>query len=294
MKKTFLMFGALLALGTLHAAPLSAVEPTVRTVYVTAVDNKGVPVEGLTAADLGLKEGGKDREITSVEPARTKMRLALAIEETLTASTAARQGLADLAVKLAPHAEMSLVVLGLSHKVVVPYTSDAGAIVNAIRALPQVQQGVTNVGDGMAALAKEFEKDAVERPVMLVIALERQGSLAGGPEGVLGPLRNSRAQVHVVSVSGGGIGRVSADMMEDSGLTEVFSEGPRQTGGRQVRVNSMTAVPAALEQVATELSSQYAVTYTLPDGVKPSDRLAVSTKKRGVTLRAPTRLPSVK
>ena len=39
------------------------------------------------------------------------------------------------------------------------------------------------------------------------------------------------------------------------------------------------------------LKRQYVIEYTLPDGVKPSDRLSVTVKRKGVTLRAPTRVP---
>jgi len=35
---------------------------------------------------------------------------------------------------------------------------------------------------------------------------------------------------------------------------------------------------------------QYLLTYTLPDGVKPADRLSVSTSRKGVTLTAPSRV----
>jgi len=47
-----------------------------------------------------------------------------------------------------------------------------------------------------------------------------------------------------------------------------------------------------LQQVADDLSSQHVITYTLPDGVRPADRISVSLKKPGATLRAPSRVPN--
>ena len=44
------------------SAPVAAA-PAERTVYVTVVDGNGVAVTDLTAADLVVKEGGKEREI---------------------------------------------------------------------------------------------------------------------------------------------------------------------------------------------------------------------------------------
>jgi hypothetical protein len=50
-------------------------------------------------------------------------------------------------------------------------------------------------------------------------------------------------------------------------------------------------VPAALAKIADNLMNQYVLTYTLPDGVKPNDRLSVSTSRKGVRVLAPTRVP---
>ena len=59
----------------------------------------------------------------------------------------------------------------------------------------------------------------------------------------------------------------------------------------------MEIAPAAgslmdLQNLASELLQQYRLSYTLPAGVKPSDRLAVSVTRKGVTVRAPTRIRS--
>ena len=47
----------------------------------------------------------------------------------------------------------------------------------------------------------------------------------------------------------------------------------------------------ALEQLAQELLHQYEVVCTVPDGVKPGDKLSVTSKRKGVTTRAAARLP---
>lgn len=257
---------------------------TKRTVYVTAVDRDGQPVAGLTAADFAVKEGGKDAVIVSVEPARARMRIALGITEPLTASGAALQGMANLIVKLAPQAEISLIVIGLSNHVLVPYTSDAAIHMAALRAIPRVQRQVpVNAGEGIVEIAREFQKDETDRPVMIVIAVDTGQDVSMRHDYVLGTIRDSRVQLHVVAISGGGMG---------GDLSRVLSDGPRQSGGRQIGVSALSAVPGAMEQIATELNGQYALTYTLPDGVQPSERIAVTVGRRGVTLRAPTRVPA--
>jgi len=272
----------LLCVGGTTVSAQTASGATTRTVYVTAVDREGQPVSGLTTADFTVKEGGKDGAVVSVEPARARMRIALGITEPLTGSGHALQAMADLIVKLAPQADISLIVIGLSNRVLVPYTSDVATHIAALRAIPQVQRQVpVNTGEGIVDIARELQKEETDRPVMIVIAVDTGESVSMRHDYVLGAIRDSRVQLHVVAASAGGVG---------GDLSRVLSDGPRQSGGRQIGVSALSAVPGALDQIATELAGQYALTYTLPDGVKPSERIVVSLGRRGVTLRAPSRV----
>jgi hypothetical protein len=45
-----------------------------------------------------------------------------------------------------------------------------------------------------------------------------------------------------------------------------------------------------LGNIADELLHQYEITYTLPAGQKPDDKLEVKSKRKDVTVRAPSRL----
>ena len=47
-----------------------------------------------------------------------------------------------------------------------------------------------------------------------------------------------------------------------------------------------------MQQIARELKHQYALTYTLPDGMKPSDRLEVKVTRKDLKVLAPTRIPT--
>ena len=80
-------------------------------------------------------------------------------------------------------------------------------------------------------------------------------------------------------------------MSDESGREQVLGDGPKQSGGRRIEVNVTAGIPKALQQVADDLLAQYAVSYVLPDGVKPNKRFQISTKKRGVSLRAPSTIP---
>jgi VWFA-related protein len=278
------------ALTAVHAA--SAADTT-RTVYVTVVDDSGKAVPGLTPEDFAIKEAGKDRVIKSVEPARTKMRLALMVEETLVPMVAVRSGIADFVKRMYQDAEISIIVVSQRNITAVDFTSDPNALMAGINGLSLSQQKVqTMVPEGVYEMAKVFEKAKPERPVMVLVALETQQVSAEEPQNVLNQLGRSRAMMSVVSMDGGG-GSVSTGVgsqMDMAGRAQVMGDGSKQSGGRRVEVAALTGMPKALQQVADDLSAQYLITYTLPDGVKPSDRLNVTLKKKGPTLRAPTKV----
>jgi hypothetical protein len=57
------------------------------------------------------------------------------------------------------------------------------------------------------------------------------------------------------------------------------------------QVTGNLALAPMLKKVADNLLNQYVLTYTLPDGVKPNEKLQLSTTRKGVKLIAPTKLP---
>ncbi len=119
-------------------------------------------------------------------------------------------------------------------------------------------------------------------------------------------LRKSGAALYVVSTAGAqgrapsqaraGISAEQAQLADSeladssTNLALVLGDGSKESGGRHDQVVATTHAKA-LEQLAQELLHQYEVDCTVPDGVKPGDKLAVTSKRKGVTVRAPARLP---
>jgi VWFA-related protein len=288
--------GLTLSMAALAGAPTAIPAPEVqatRTVYVTVVDNQGQAVTGLTPADFRLRENNRDRDIVSVEPATEPMHVALMVEESLTPAGGVRQGMFELIKVLQGKAEISLVVVGLSNRTAVPYTTDPNVLVQGLNALPlnQGQQQINHVPEGIAEMARVFQKQRPARPVMVMLAIDSQQVSSEQPQNVLNQLRDSNAQLHVVSIqTPQAVASGSGEMLDTAARQQVLGDGPRQSGGRQWPVPALTAVPKAMLSVANDLMNQYKITYTLPAGTKPSDRLNVTTSRRGVTLRAPTRI----
>jgi hypothetical protein len=269
-----------------------AAQPGERRVYVTVTGRDGAAVAGLTPADFVVREGGQAREVVSVAPATARMRLAILIEESLTPTGGVRLGVAEFMRRMQPHAEMSLVVMGLRNFVLVDYTTDVGALFAAINGLSPVgiQQQVNNVPEGIYEAARAFERDRPERPVMVVVAREMMQPSSEEPQHVLNQIGRSGAVVEVVSVESGQSNVSVGNLSDMSARAQILGDGSRQSGGRRIEVSALTAVPRALQQVADDLLSQYVITYAVPAGARPSDRLNVNLQRRGLTLRAPTRI----
>lgn len=278
--------------GVRSVVPVLAAGPTTRTLYVTVVDERGRAVPGLKPADFSVVEGGKPHTITSVAPASEKIRLALMVEQILVSQSYVRLGIAQFAERMSASAEVALFTVSQRAEKLVDYTSDPNVFVEAISNLPvglSRQSGA--VPDAVYEVAKQFEQAKPARPVIVMAVIE-QGQSTDTPEGVLTQIARSKAQVWAVSLSVSGTAANSfATRQQTVGREQVIGDGSMQSGGRRIPLSALSGFQAGLHQVADDLESQYLITYTLPDGVKPSDRVSVSLKKPGATLRAPRRVP---
>ena len=272
-------------------APPAVIEAAERTVYVTVVDGNGAAVTDLTAADLVVKEGGKDREIVKAGPASAKMRLTIAVEERLMADTAVRQAMFAFMKRVIDRAEIRLVTIGLRNNTAVDYTSALDVLVAGINKLTLNPRPESQIAEGVNEVASELIVAKPERSALVVLAFS--GGQAGvDPRSVLEKVRQSGVTMSAVTLAGGTTDSSSAASLADqSGREQVLGDGPKQSGGRRIEVPSTGAFPQALQQIANDFLAQYAITYTLPEGVKPDKRFSIGSKRRGVTLRAPSAIP---
>jgi hypothetical protein len=269
------------------AAPAA---PTTRTVHVTVTDGKGTAVTDLDAAELVVKEGGKEREVVRAEPAPGRLRVALTVEERLVGDSSIRLGLFEFVKRLAGAADISLITVGLRNQTVVDFTGDANTVLDAINRLTLNPRPDSNLNEGVLEIADAFAATRAERPALVVVALS--GGQAGvDPRNVLDKLGASGATMHAVTLEGGASAAGVDSMRDESGREQVLGDGPKQSGGRRHEITVTAAATKALQTVADDLLAQYAITYVLPDGVKPNKRFSISAKRRGISLRAPSIVP---
>jgi hypothetical protein len=283
-----------LAVATAVLAPVagSAAETATmtRTVYVTVTDDKGAPVPDLTPADLVVKEGGKERPITKAAPASAKMRLTLAVEERLIADTAIRQAIFAFMKRLTDYADIRLITIGLRNYTVADYTGSLDVLVSAINKFTLNPNKDSNIAEGVLEIADHYADTKADRPVLVVLALS--GGQAGvDARTVLDKLRQSGTTMYSATLAWNTDTGAVGTLTDQSGREQVLGDGPKQSGGRRIEVPSTGAFSRTLQQFSDELRAQYAVTYELPDGVKPDKRFAISSKRKGINLRGPSAIP---
>lgn len=250
-----------------------------RTVYFSAVDAKGVPVIDLTAADLTVKEGGKDRTIGALRPANTPMHLSILVDD---GGTGGFQGaLAQLIQATFGQAEYTIRALLPQAITMVDFTRNGDELRDAVRRLGprgRIQVDTEQIIAGVTDAAKELKLRRAKRGVIVAFTAAGEKTQSDLTDEAMNALQGSGASLSVVYVTGIELGRVLGD-------------GPRQSGGIIEQVTGNSALPAAVAKLADVLRHQYVLTYAVPDGVKPNERLALSTSRKGVKLIAPTRLP---
>lgn len=277
MKRMFAL-PLLLLLGTVTLTARPAAD-IIRTVHFSAIDGNGVHVTDLTAAELTVKEGGKDRDIQAVGPATMPMQLSILVDD---GGTGGFQGaLSQLIQATYGRAEYTLRVLSPQAIQVVDFTQDADELRAAIRRIGprgRIQIDTEQIIAGVTDAAKELQKRRARRASIIALTAAGEKALSDLSDEAVKALKSSGASLSVIYVTGIELGVVLGD-------------GPKHSGGIIEQVTGNLALTPAIAKIADNLRNQYTLTYTVPEGVKPNDRLALSTSRKGVKLIAPTRLP---
>jgi hypothetical protein len=268
-----------------------------RRVYVIAHDRNGAAVLDLAADDISVKEGGKAREVLAFRPATGPMQIAILVDDNGTGFY--RVAVARFIEALIGRAEFSIITVAGQPMKLTPFTPNSDVLREAVAQLiarPASPDG-GQLLSGISEAAIDFERRKVERPIILALTVGGEEHTPLPSHHVLDQLRKSGAALHVVSVRGSTLrptapaARSSDLLNENLGLNEVIGDGPKRSGGRREEVPAIAGAVTGLQQLAELLKRQYVVEYALPDGVRPQDRFSIETRRRDVTLRAPTHIP---
>ena len=256
-----------------------------RSLFVSAVDNNGEPVQGLDADAFVVREDGVRREVLRVSRATEPIDVALLIDNSQSADdeiTFFREALPKFVAKMAPGNHVALIALADRPTILADYTDDAKRLTDrAGRLFPMSGSGMTLL-DAIVETSKGLERRETPRAVIVAVITDGIEFTNHVHQDILSSLQKSRAGLHLVTI---GQFHHSEDPQGVRERSLMLEAGPRASGGQRIPLLSPHGLDLAMQRLARELLSQYKVTYARPQSLIPPEKTDVSSGRPGVTMR---------
>ena len=272
--------GAMLTSDSRAAAQTASRE---RTLFVSAVDAKGEPVEGLGPDAFVVREDGRRREVLRVSRATEPIDLALLVDNSQAVTdeiTYIREALSKFVAAMGKEHRIALIGLAERPTVLVPYTTDRAQLATAIgRFFFTTGSGMTLV-DALFETSRGLRSRDGERAIFVPVVTDGVEFTNRYSKDVVRELREAGVSVHAVT-----IGRFPySDEHSTRERGFVLDDAPRATGGQRITMLAPQALPALMERLARELSAQYKVVFGRPESLYEWD-VEVTSGRPGLTVR---------
>jgi len=255
-----------------------------RTLFVSAVNDKGEPVEGLGPDAFVVKEDGVRREVLRVAPATEPMDIAILVDNSTAAAdeiTFLRTSLSKFVQTMAPGNKVAVITLADRPTIKVEYTDDAVRLKEAASSLFSTPQSGMTLLDGIFETVSGLQRRETPRAVVVPVITDGVEFTTHYFRDIVNTLVKNRVALHMVT-----IGPFYHD--EEHGTRErsfLLDAGPRESGGQRISLLSAHGLDNALDRLAKELRAQYKVVYSRPESLIPPDKVTVAAGKPGVTMR---------
>ena len=257
--------------------------PRERAIFVSAVDAKGEPVEGLSVNDFVITEDGRRREVLRVSRAIEPMDIVLMVDNSQAAESAIssfRTALTKFVAKMAEGNQITLIGLAARPTVLVDYTSNLRQLEQGIgRIFSQTNNGMTLL-DALVESSTGLRRRENTRAVLVPIITDGVEFSNRYSRDVIAAIREAGASLHAVTI---GDFPIATDIQREREFT--IAGGTRQTGGQRITLLTELGVDEALQKLARQLSSQYKVVYGRPESFLPPEKIEVTSPRPGVTMR---------
>ncbi len=258
--------------------------PRERTLFVSAVDQKGEPVEGLGPDAFAVREGGRRREILRVSPATEPMDVAIFVDNSQAAQAAIpffRDALPAFVTALTGDVRVALIGLAERPTVIVPYTTDKAQVNAAIGKIFSIAGSGMTLLDALFETSRGVRSRKTPRAAFVPVFTDNVEFTNRYSKDIVRELTRDGVSLHVV-----GIGRFA--YQDDHPIRErafLIDEGPKATGGARITLLTPQPLTMTLERLARELSHQYKVVFARPDAPFDGTEVEISSPRRDLTVR---------
>lgn len=286
-----------LAIGLAGLPSAAAAQAVELTMYVSALDREGAPVEKLSPDDVLVREDGVAREVLRVARATAPMQVAVLVDNSAATEpdiSNLREAILQFAKTMAPGNEVSIVAYADRPTILTNPTSNLQLLEQGVgRIFAQPNSG-SYVLDAIVETSRGFVKRGAGRPVIVLFATEAAEFSHADEVQVLDELAAAGAALHALVLTRGGGGNLSNTEVRNRNVA--FDRGTRETGGQRVNLLTSMGYKAVAETLATELRAQFEVVFARPQLLIPPSKTTVESASpditvRGMLARAPSRVP---
>jgi VWFA-related protein len=271
------------------AAALLHAQSRERTLFVSALDKDGKPVEGLGPEAFVVREDNNRREILRVSRATEPLDIALLVDN----STAAeddllflRTALSAFVARMAPRAQIAVITLADRPTIRVDYTNDAARLTSSVGSLFTSPQSGMTLLDAITEVTRGLARRESPRAVIVPVITDGVEFTNTYHRDALNAVRNARAAVHMVTIG-------QFPFSDQRGIRErsfFLDQGTTESGGQRIALLNPMGLDTAMARLAAELLSQYKVVYSRPQSLIAPEKVTVSSARPELVMRgAPAR-----
>lgn len=260
--------------------------PVERTLTVTAVDEAGEPVQGLSVEEVAVLENGVARETTRFARDERPLDIAVLVDTSQPMASLYRLNVLDAVLsflrRLPPGAKFALWTTGDRPTKAVDYGDDPAVAERTLRRV--IPAGGNTVLDALVEAARDLKGREERRGVVLAVTGMGIGFSDRDRRRVVDEGLETGVQFLAVQFDESGSADVQAgsEQINRQDYDYVLSELTRRSGGRHERVLSAMGARGALEKMVPELTARYRLTYTSSGR---DDKLEVQVARPGVKVR---------
>lgn len=254
-----------------------------RSIFVSAVDSRGEPVEGLGPSDFVITEDGRRREVLRVSRAVEPMDIAVLIDNSASAERAIlsmREGLRAFIGALAGNNQIALIGLADRPTILLDYTSNRSRLEEAAGRIFSMSSSGMTLLDAVSETAAGLRRREATRAVIVPVMTNGVEFTNRYARDVVRTMQDAGVSMHAIVI--GVLDFLTTEERERSLLLDL---GTRDTGGQHVTILTDMGLEPALLKLARELTSQYKVVYGRPESLIPPEKTEVAPGRPGITMR---------